>query len=252
VPRYRLTIEYDGRPFVGWQIQAPGAVSVQGVLTEAFGRLTGSAIGVTGAGRTDAGVHALGQVAHVDLPVARRTDVIRDAINFHVRPWPIAVTEVDEVPDSFNARLSAIRRHYRYRIRNRRSNLALDEGRAWRVPRKLDHLAMDAAAKRLLGRHDFSTFRASECQAKSPVRTMERLDVTCDGDEIAVHAAARSFLHNQIRSIVGSLVLVGDGRWTANDLQAALEAKERSRCGPVAPPDGLYFLRVEYPAPVGA
>jgi tRNA pseudouridine38-40 synthase len=246
VPRYKLTIEYDGRPFVGWQIQAAGAISVQGVLTEAFGKLTGQAVTVTGAGRTDSGVHALGQVAHVDLDKPRRTDVIRDAVNFHVRPWPIAVTEVVEVPDTFNARLSAIRRHYRYRIRNRRANLALDEGHAWRVPRRLDHLAMHEAAQRLLGRHDFSTFRASECQAKSPVRTMERLDVTRQGDEIAVEASARSFLHHQIRSIVGSLVLVGDGRWTPDDLQAALEAKDRARCGPVAPPDGLYFLSVEY------
>jgi tRNA pseudouridine38-40 synthase len=249
VARYRLTIEYDGRPFVGWQIQAPGAVSVQGVLTDAFGKLTGEAVTVTGAGRTDAGVHALGQVAHVDLAVPRRADVIRDAINFHVRPWPIAVTHVEPVPDTFNARLSARMRHYRYVIRNRRSNLALDEGRAWRVPRPLDVAAMQAGAARLLGRHDFSTFRASECQAKSPVRTMERLDVTRDGDRIAVDASARSFLHNQIRSIVGSLVLVGDGRWTPDDLQAALEARDRRRCGPVAPPDGLYFLRVDYPPP---
>jgi tRNA pseudouridine38-40 synthase len=245
MPRYKLTIEYDGRPFVGWQIQENG-LSVQGVLTAAITAFSGEPVTVQGAGRTDAGVHALCQVAHVDLARARDTETVRDAINAHLRPHPAAVLAAEAVADDFEARFSAIKRHYTYRIVNRRADLALDAGRAWRAPRPLDDRAMHAAAQRLVGRHDFTTFRAAECQAKSPVKTLDRLDVERRGDEVRVHAAARSFLHTQVRSMVGSLVQVGDGRWSAADLAAALAARDRKACGPLAPPDGLYLVGVDY------
>jgi len=245
MPRYRLTIEYDGTPFVGWQIQENG-VSVQGVLVAALGAFCGEAVAIQGAGRTDAGVHALGQVAHVDLSKDWDGDTVRDAVNFHLRPHPVTVLSAEPVSADFDARFSARRRRYRYRIVNRRADLALDRERAWRVPRLLDVPAMNAAAQRLLGRHDFTTFRAAECQAKSPVKTLDRLDVDRAGDEVDVRAEARSFLHHQVRSMVGSLVLVGDGKWTADDLAAALAARDRTRCGPVAPPDGLYLVGVDY------
>jgi tRNA pseudouridine38-40 synthase len=246
MPRYKLTIEYDGTPFVGWQVQESG-LSVQGVLTEAVSAFAGERTTVGGAGRTDTGVHALGQVAHVDLTKDWLADTVRDALNAHLRPHPIAVLAAERAADDFDARFSAIRRHYRYRIVNRRADLALDVLRAWRVPRPLDVTAMHAAAQRLVGRHDFTTFRSTECQAKSPVKTLDRLDVTRDGDEVCVATTARSFLHNQVRSMVGSLVHVGDGKWSADDLASALAARDRTACGQVAPPQGLYLVRVEYP-----
>jgi tRNA pseudouridine38-40 synthase len=245
MPRYKLTIEYDGTPFAGWQIQAAG-VTVQGVLAAAVGAFAGETATVQGAGRTDAGVHAAGQVAHVDLGRDWDTDTVRDALNAHLRPHPVAVLAAERVADDFDARFSAVKRHYCYRIINRRPDLALDRNRAWRVPRRLDEAAMHAAAERLIGRHDFTTFRAAECQAKSPVKTLDLLSVERDGDEVRVHASARSFLHHQVRSMVGSLVLVGDGKWSADDLAAVLEARDRTRCGQVAPPDGLYLMRVDY------
>jgi tRNA pseudouridine38-40 synthase len=245
MPRYKLTIEYDGTPFAGWQWQE-GVPTVQRVLTEAFATLCGHAVKVAGAGRTDAGVHALGQVAHVDLAKDWRVDRVRDAINAHLRPHPIGVLAAEKVPDTFDARFSARKRHYRYRIMNRRPDLALDRLRAWRVPRRLDAAAMHAAAQRLVGKHDFTTFRSTECQAKSPLKTLDQLDVIRDGDEVRVETSARSFLHNQVRSMVGSLVLVGDGKWSTDDLAAVLAARDRSACGPVAPPDGLYLMRVDY------
>jgi tRNA pseudouridine38-40 synthase len=245
MPRYKLTIEYDGTPFVGWQVQDNG-LSVQGILAEAILAFTGERAAVGGAGRTDAGVHALGQVAHVDLAKDWPPDTVRDALNAHLRPHPIAVLLAERVDDTFDARFSAIRRHYRYRIVNRRADLALDAQRAWRVPRPLDATAMHDAAQRLVGRHDFTTFRSTECQAKSAVKTLDRLDVTREGDEVDVIAVARSFLHNQVRSMVGSLVHVGESKWSAADLAAALAARDRAACGQVAPPQGLYLVRVEY------
>jgi tRNA pseudouridine38-40 synthase len=245
MPRYKLLIEYDGAPFVGWQVQHNG-VSVQGVLTAALAAFCGENVPVRGAGRTDAGVHALGQVAHIDLTRPWDTDTIRDAINARLRPHPVAVLTAEHVADDFDARFSARKRHYLYRIINRRPDLTLDAGRAWRAPRPLDTLAMREAAQRLVGRHDFTTFRAAECQAKSPVKTLDRLDVERDRDEVRIYASARSFLHTQVRSMVGSLVQVGEGRWSADDLARALAARDRTACGPVAPPDGLYLVKVDY------
>jgi tRNA pseudouridine38-40 synthase len=245
MPRYKLIIEYDGTPFVGWQAQDNGA-SVQGVLTDAIAAFAGERVTVSGAGRTDAGVHALGQVAHVDLTREWDNDTVRDAVNFHVRPQPVAVLAAEQVAADFDARFSARKRHYLYRIANRRADLTLDQNRVWRVPRPLDAAAMNEAAQLLVGRHDFTTFRAAECQAKSPVKTLDRLDVTRDGDEVRIAASARSFLHHQVRSMVGSLVHVGDGKWRAADLASALAARDRAACGQVAPPHGLYLVRVEY------
>jgi tRNA pseudouridine38-40 synthase len=245
MPRYKLTIEYDGRPFVGWQIQDNGP-SVQGVLMAAIAAFSGEEVSVQGAGRTDAGVHALAQVGHVDLAKDWDEDTVRDALNAHLRPHPIAVLRAERVPDTFDARFSAIRRHYRYRIVNRRADLALERGRAWRIAKALDSAAMHAAAQRLVGRHDFTTFRNAECQAKSPVKTLDRLDVARGADEIDVLTCARSFLHSQVRSMVGALALVGEGKWTADDVTAALEKRDRTACAPVAPPDGLYLVRVDY------
>jgi tRNA pseudouridine38-40 synthase len=245
MPRYKLTIEYDGTPFVGWQMQDNG-VSVQGVLADAIVAFTGERVTLGGAGRTDAGVHALAQVAHVDLAKDWEEETVRDAVNFHLRPQPIAVLAAERAADDFDARFSARRRRYLYRIVNRRADLALDLNRAWRVPRPLDAAAMHDAAQRLVGRHDFTTFRAAECQAKSPVKTLECLEVARDGDELRVTAGARSFLHHQVRSMVGSLVHVGEGKWSADDLSTALAARDRAACGQVAPPHGLYLVRVEY------
>jgi tRNA pseudouridine38-40 synthase len=245
LPRYKLTIEYDGTPFVGWQMQDNG-VSVQSVLTDAIAAFAGERAAVQGAGRTDAGVHALGQVAHIDLAKDWDNDTVRDAINFHLRPQPVAVLAAERVEPTFDARFSATKRHYLYRVVNRRADLALAHNRAWRVPRRLDSVAMQAAAQNLVGRHDFTTFRAAECQAKSPVKTLDRLDVIRDGDEVCVEASARSFLHHQVRSMVGSLVHVGEGKWSADDLAGALAARDRSACGQVAPPHALYLVRVEY------
>jgi tRNA pseudouridine38-40 synthase len=245
MPRYKLTIEYDGTSFAGWQIQ-DGQPSVQGALTAAVAALCGEPVSIRGAGRTDAGVHALGQVAHVDLTKDWRTDTVRDAANAHLRPQPVAVLAVERVAETFDARFSAVKRHYLYRIANRRADLALDRSRAWRVGRRLDHDAMQAAAQLLVGRHDFTTFRHIHCQAKSPVKTLDRLDVARDGEDLRITASARSFLHTQVRSMVGALAAVGDGRWTGDDLAAALAACDRTACAPVAPPDGLYLVRVDY------
>jgi tRNA pseudouridine38-40 synthase len=245
MPRYKLTIEYDGGPFVGWQVQG-SAPSVQGALMAAIEAFCGERVKVGGAGRTDAGVHALGQVAHVDLTKDWDADTVRDAITAHLRPRPVVVLAAEKVSDAFDARFSAVKRHYHYRIVNRRADLALERGRAWRLPRPLDHEAMRAAAQRLVGRHDFTTFRHVDCQAKSPVKTLDRLDVTRKGEELSIHASARSFLHSQVRSMVGALVFVGEGRWSADDLSAALAARDRTACAPVAPPEGLYLVQVDY------
>ncbi len=245
MPRYKLTIEYDGTPFVGWQVQDNGP-TVQGVLTEAITAFTGERVTVSGAGRTDTGVHALGQVAHIDLTREWDAATVRDAINAHLRPHPVAVLAAEPVAETFDARFSATKRHYLYRIVNRRADLALEENRAWRIARPLAAAAMHAAAQLLTGRHDFTTFRAAECQAKSPIKTLDRLDVLREGEEVRVTAAARSFLHHQVRSMVGSLVHVGEGKWSAENLAAALAARDRSACGQVAPPQGLYLVRVEY------
>lgn len=245
MPRYRIRLEYDGTPFVGWQIQDGGA-SIQGRLTEAIRRFCGEDVIVKGAGRTDSGVHALGQVAHFDLGRAREPDTVRAAVNFHLKPDPIVVLDCAKVTDAFDARFSATARHYRYRILARPAPPGLDRDRVWWVPQRLDPAAMAQAAQTLVGRHDFSTFRAAGCQAKSPLKTLDRLDVTADGDEIRIEASARSFLHTQVRSMVGSLKLVGEGKWTVGDLRHALEAADRAACGPLAPPRGLYLVQVDY------
>jgi tRNA pseudouridine38-40 synthase len=245
MPRYKLTIEYDGTPFVGWQMQDNGP-SIQAALADAIAAFAGERALVGGAGRTDAGVHALGQVAHIDLGKEWDVETVRDAINFHLRPQPIAVLQAERVDARFDARFSAIKRHYLYRIINRRADLALEHDRAWRVPHALDADAMHEAAQKLVGRHDFTTFRAAECQALSPVKTLDRLDVTRAGDDLRITASARSFLHHQVRSMAGSLVHVGTGKWSADDLAAALAARDRTACGQVAPPQGLYLVRVDY------
>jgi tRNA pseudouridine38-40 synthase len=245
MPRYKLTIEYDGGPYVGWQMQDSGA-TIQGALTAAIEAFTGERIVVNGAGRTDAGVHALGQVAHIDLSKQWDSDNVRDAMNFHLRPQPLAVLTAERAADDFDARFSAVKRHYLYRIINRRADLALEQERAWRVPRKLDTDAMHAAAQRLIGKHDFTTFRSTECQAKSPVKTLDQLDVARDGDDVRVTASARSFLQHQVRSMVGSLVHVGEGKWSSDDLVKALDVRDRAACGQVAPPHALYLVRVDY------
>ena len=243
--RYRLTLEYDGGPFVGWQRQDNGP-SVQGALEAAIGKLSGERITVTGAGRTDAGVHALGQVAHFDLEKPFTPDKVRDALNHFLRPDPVTVLDAAEVAGDFHARFSAAARHYLFRILNRRAQPALDKGRVWHVTALLDTDAMHRAAQILVGNHDFTTFRAAECQAQSPVKTLDRLDVFRRGEEIHIEASARSFLHHQIRSFAGTLKLVGEGKWQPRDVADALAAKDRSRCGPVSPPDGLYLVRVDY------
>jgi len=245
MPRYKLTIEYDGTLFAGWQLQADRD-TVQGVLQTALTALCGHPVKVAGAGRTDAGVHAMGQVAHVDLAKDWRVDRVRDAVNAHLRPHAVAVLSAEKVAAGFDARFSAKKRHYLYRIANRRPDLALDRLRVWRVPRKLDVEAMHDAAQRLVGKHDFTTFRSTECQAKSPVKTLDRCDVSREAEEVIITTSARSFLHNQVRSMVGSLALVGDGKWSAEDLADALASRDRAACGPVAPPEGLYLVKVEY------
>jgi tRNA pseudouridine38-40 synthase len=243
--RYKLTIEYDGGPFCGWQRQGNGP-SVQQAIEEAIDKFAQERVTVHGAGRTDAGVHALGQVAHIDLAKETDADTVRDAINFHLRPHPVAVLAATVAPAGFHARFSATGRAYCYRIVNRRGPLALDRGRAWHVSPLLDAEAMHAAAQHLVGHHDFTTFRSAECQADSPMKTMDAISVKRHGDGISIAVRARSFLHNQVRIITGTLKLVGDGKWTAEDVAAALAAKDRAKGGPTAPPDGLYLTRVDY------
>lgn len=243
--RFKLTLEYDGGPFQGWQ-RLGEAPSVQGALEAAVLKLTGARADVIGAGRTDAGVHARGQVAHLDIGKHFAPQRLRDALNAHLRPAPIAVLHAEEVADAFHARFDAVHRVYEYRIVERRAPLALERGRVWRVARGLEAEAMHAAAQRLIGQHDFTTFRDSQCQAKSPVKTLDRCDVARVGEHVAVICEARSFLHRQVRSIVGTLVEAGLGKMSAGDVAAALAARDRARCGPVAPPDGLYLMRVDY------
>ncbi|APG83227.1 tRNA pseudouridine synthase A [Sinorhizobium americanum CCGM7] len=247
MPRYRLTVEYDGSDYVGWQRQENGP-SVQEAIEKAVLSLTGETVSIRGAGRTDSGVHAMGQVAHVDLTREWKTHTLRNALNAHLTlaAERVSILDAAEVPPEFDARFSAVRRHYLYRIISRRSPLALEARRAWWVPKMLDHEAMHAAAQHLVGHYDFTTFRSAHCQATSPLRTIDRLDVTRSGELIEIRATAQSFLHNQIRSFAGSLKLVGEGKWTPDDLKAALEARDRKACGPVAPPDGLFFMQVDY------
>jgi len=247
VTRWKLTLEYDGRPFVGWQRQANGP-SVQGVLEEAVHGFCGERVTVHGAGRTDAGVHARGQVAHIDLAKDWSARTVRDAINAHLRPHPVAVLKAEEAAGDFEARFLAIRRAYRYVFVNRRAPLTFEAGLAWQVAVDLDAAAMHRGAQFLLGRHDFTTFRAAQCQAKSPVRTLDEIAVMREGERIVMDVAARSFLHSQVRAFAGSLKLVGEGRWPPEEIGAALAAADRARCGPVAPPDGLYLMQVDYPA----
>jgi tRNA pseudouridine38-40 synthase len=245
MPRYKLTLEYDGTPFVGWQLQENG-LSVQGRLAQALKAFSGEDTVPRGAGRTDAGVHALGQVAHFDLARNWEPDKVRDALNAQLRPDPISVLSCERVSDEFDARFSAKARNYLYRIIDRRPPLALERDRAWGVFRDLDAKAMHDAAQSLIGHHDFTTFRSTECQAKTPMKTLDRLAVSRHGEVLRVEASARSFLHNQVRSMVGSLKLVGEGRWTKHDLEQALAAKSRDACGPVAPAHGLYLVKVDY------
>lgn len=250
MPRFKLTIEYDGRPFAGWQRQE-NAPSVQAALEDAVLALSGEKRVVHGAGRTDSGVHALGQVAHLDLDKALSADTVRDGLNAHLRPHPVAVLAAQEAAPGFHARFDARERAYRYRIMDRRAPLTFEAGLVWRTPFAIDAEAMHEAAQVLVGRHDFTTFRDVQCQADSPVRTLDEISVArlCRdaGSEVQLQVRARSFLHRQVRSFVGSLVEVGRGKWSAEDLRAALEAKRRAACGPVAPPDGLYLTEVRYP-----
>jgi tRNA pseudouridine38-40 synthase len=245
MPRYRLTIEYDGGPFQGWQAQAD-APTVQGVLESAVFAFSGERTSVRGAGRTDAGVHSEGQVAHFDLVKPWPCDTIRDAVNAHLRPHPVAILAAERAPDGFDARFSAIRRSYRYVILNRRAPPALDAGRAWHVAAPLDAEAMHRAGQALVGQHDFTTFRNAGCQAKSPVRTLEKLDVSREGERVFVRAEARAFLHNQVRSMVGSLKRVGEGAWPEGRIGEVLQARSRALCGALAPAHGLTLVRVDY------
>jgi len=246
VKSWALLLEYDGTPYVGWQRQANG-ISVQAVLEEACARLNGGApVAATAAGRTDAGVHAAGQVVQVALPDRYRPDQMRDALNFHLKPHPIVVVQAAPAAPGWSPRFDAIGRVYAYRILNRRARPALALNHAWHVERRLDEAAMAKAASMLLGRHDFTSFRASACQAKSPVRTLDSLDVARIGDTLTITTEARSFLHHQVRNMVGTLKLVGEGRWPAAQVRTALEARDRRAAGPTAPPDGLTLVNVSY------
>lgn len=245
MPRYKIIIEYDGTPFAGWQIQANGP-SIQGELARAIHGFCGESFIPRGAGRTDAGVHARGQAAHFDLFRDFPPQTVRDALNFHLRPAPIAILACEIVDENFDARFSAKARHYLYRIVTRRAPLVLDRDRAWQVKTALNAAAMQEAAQALIGRRDFTTFRSAQCQAKSPLRTLDRLEVTVDGENIFIETSARSFLHHQVRSMAGSLKLVGEGKWRPADLRKALDACDRKACGPVAPACGLFFMKVDY------
>ncbi len=245
MPRYKLTLEYDGSGFVGWQRQADG-IAVQQVLEEAIEAFAQERRLVEGAGRTDTGVHALGQVAHVDLRNDWEPDRVRDALNFHVKPYPVVVLAAEVVDDDFHARFSATQRGYLYRILNRRPPPAVRAGKVWWIPQPLDAAAMNAAARHLIGKHDFSTFRAANCQADSPVKTLDEIDVRSDEDEILITVRARSFLYRQVRNIAGTLKLAGEGKRTPDDVRDALAAGDRGRGGPTAPPDGLYLTDVVY------
>ena len=244
--RWRLTLEYDGSPFMGWQRQDHGP-SVQQALEEALERMTGESATVTAAGRTDAGVHALAMSAHVDVEKALTPHRLREGLNALVRPQPISVIDVSAVSAGWHARFGCVGRRYLYRILNRRAPPALDRGRVWHIAVPLEIEAMQKAAAQLIGRHDFTTFRSAHCQSDSPVKTLDRLDVHRAGDEIHVEAAARSFLHHQVRSMVGCLALVGRGQWSPDDMRKALEARDRDALGLNAPPHGLYFLEAIYP-----
>lgn len=245
MPRYKLMIEYDGTAFSGWQRQVNGR-SVQQAVEEAIEAFAGRAATIETAEPTAAGVHAIRQVAHVDFCKDWSTDIVRDAVNAHLRPEPVSILEAETVPDSFDARTSARKRHYLYRILNRQAPPGLDVNRVWHVSWALDPLAIQAAAQTLVGHRDFTTFRAAECKADSPVRTLDRLDVSAHGEEIRIVASACSFLHNQVRSMVGSIVLAGAGQWSVRAVRQALEAKDRTRCGPPAPACGLYLTRLDY------
>lgn len=249
MPRYRITIEYDGGGFIGWQRQATGH-SVQGVLEKALHKFTGESVLVHGAGRTDSGVHALAQVAHFDLARPRPLNTIRDAVNYHARPHRVSILRAEATLPEFEARFSANQRAYRYRILNRPSPPMLDAGKVWHLGKPLDADAMNHAAARLIGHFDFSSFRAAKCQAKTPHRTLSALTVTRHGDEIWLEVEAQSFLHNQVRIITGTLALVGEGAWSADDVSNALAACSRPAAGPTAPPTGLYLTRVGYPPSV--
>jgi tRNA pseudouridine38-40 synthase len=245
MPRYKLTLEYDGGPFRGWQRQSDGE-SVQQALEDAVRGFCGEEVQVVAAGRTDAGVHATGQVAHLDLARSVTPETLRNALNYHLRPHPVVILAAAPVADDFHARFSAKTRHYLYRIVNRRAPLALERGRAWHVPTPLDAEIMHEAAQRLIGRHDFTSFRSALCQAKSPVKTLDRLTIRRLGDRLEITALARSFLHHQVRNMVGTLKLVGEGRFPVSHVDAVLAARDRAVAGPTAPACGLFLTRVDY------
>jgi len=245
VTRWKLLLEYDGGPFVGWQRQALGE-SVQQALEQAIGRMTGETVGVHGAGRTDAGVHALGMAAHVDISKTLTAHRLREGVNALVRPAPISVLEVEPVADDWHARFSCTKRRYLYRMLSRRSPPAVERGKLWHISLPLNVEAMAEAAAKLVGTHDFTTFRSAHCQSDSPVKTLDRLEIERVGDEVQVHAAARSFLHHQVRSMTGCLAMVGRGQWSPADMAAALEARDRAALGLNAPPEGLYFVEASY------
>lgn len=245
--RFALTIEYDGRPFMGWQVQDHGP-SVQGAVERAVREVTGEEALVYAAGRTDTGVHALGMRAHVDITKPITPFRLMEALNARLRPDPVAILACEAAPGDWHARFSCTARHYEYRIVVRRAPLTVEKGLAWRIAGPLDAMAMAAGAAHLVGRHDFTTFRSVHCGAESAIKTLDRLDVVANGDRISVFASARSFLHHQVRSMVGCLALVGEGKWAPDDMGRALGAKDRSALGLNAPPDGLYFLRADYPS----
>lgn len=245
MPRYKLTLEYDGGPFVGWQHQENGP-SVQDAVENAVAAFCNERVTIYAAGRTDAGVHALGQVVHFDIQKQARPDKIRDGLNYHLKPSPVTVIDAEIAAPDFHARFHAVKRHYLFRIAARRSPPTLTRGYVWHVPVKLNVDAMHEAAQELVGEHDFSTFRAAQCQAKSPVKTFYHFNVSRIADEIHLNICARSFLQHQVRSMAGTLKLVGEGKWTRRDLLDALKARDRIACGPVAPPDGLYLVKVDY------